>query len=55
MEKIINTFELFCIKENKNTTINEIVSKDGKRSVKCSLSHTCSPKCECITRLNSIK
>lgn len=51
MNDILNTFEQFCKKHNKNVLIKEVFHKDGSLELICTYSDGCDNDCRCLKRL----
>ena len=55
MREIINTFEQFCKKLDKNIIVEERILNDGKRILKCHGCTDCKSNCKSIERLKYYK
>lgn len=55
MREIINTFEQFCKKLDKNIIVEERILNDGKRILKCRGCTDCNSNCKSIERLKYYK
>ena len=51
MREIINTFEQFCKKLDKNIIVEERILNDGKRILKCRGCTDCKSNCKSIERV----
>lgn len=55
MREIINTFEQFCKKLDKNIIVEERILNDGKRILQCRGCIDCKSNCKSIERLKYYK
>ena len=55
MREIINTFEQFCKKLDKNIIVEERILNDCKRILKCRGCTDCNSNCKSIERLKYYK
>ena len=55
MREIVNTFEQFCKKLDKNIIVEERILNDGKRILKCRGCTDCKSNCKSIERLKYYK
>ena len=55
MKEIINTFEQFCKKLDRNVIIEEKILNDGTRILKCHGCSDCKDNCARIERLKYYK
>ncbi len=57
MRDIFETYEQFCVEQNKNILLEEHFSEGGEYTIRCRHRHECQKEeCRCIERLSeSIK